>query len=65
MKKNTLKNAQLITLFSGIILGIGAFIGGASLTIDNPTKQNLLFVIAFGELLVIFSLISIFTNKSK
>jgi hypothetical protein len=65
MKKNTLKNAQLITLFSGIILGIGAFIGGASLTIDNPIKQNLLFVIAFGELLVIFSLISIFTNKSK
>lgn len=65
MKKNTLKTAQFITLFSGIILGTSAFVVGASLTYDNPIKQNLVLLIGFSELLVIFSIISIFTNKSK
>lgn len=60
-----LKTAQLITLFSGIILGTTSFVCGAMLTIDNPIKQNLLFVIGFSELLVIYSLISIFTTKNK
>ena len=64
MKKN-LKNAQLITLLFGCLLGMFSFVKGASYTIDNPMKQNYLILIAFSELLVIFSLISIFTNKSK
>ena len=63
--KNTLRTAQMITLFSGIILGTSAFIVGASITMDNPIKQNLILLIGFSELLIIFSLVSIFTNKSK
>ena len=63
--KNTLRNAQMITLFSGIIIGTSAFIVGATMTMDNPIKQNLIFLMGFAELLVIFSLVSIFTNKNK
>lgn len=63
--KNTLRNAQIYTLLAGCILGIFAFIMGASTTMQNPMKQNYLILIAFAELLVIFSLISIFTTKNK
>lgn len=63
--KNTLRNAQIFTLLSGCTLGTLSFIIGAGLTMDNPIKQNLIFVIGFSELLVIFSLISIFTTKNK
>lgn len=63
--KNTLRTAQFITLISGIILGISAFVVGASMTMDNPIKENMIILIGFSELLVIFSLISIFTTKNK
>ena len=63
--KNTLKTAQMITLFSGIILGTSAFVVGATMTMDNPIKHNLVLLIGFSELLIIFSLVSIFTNKNK
>lgn len=63
--KNTLRNAQIYTLLMGCFLGILFFVLGANCTMDNPLKQNYLFGIAFAELVVIFSLISIFTNKSK
>lgn len=65
MKKNTLKNAQITTLIFGCLLGTFSFVMGASYTMNNPIKQNYIILIAFSELIVIFSLISIFTNKSK
>lgn len=65
MKKRTLKFAQLFTLYAGLIIGTSSFIAGACLTMDNPMKQNLVLLIGFGELLVIYSLISIFTTKTK
>jgi hypothetical protein len=63
--KNTLRTAQMITLFSGIMLGTSAFVVGATMTMDNPIKHNLILLMGFAELLVIFSLVSIFTTKSK
>ena len=63
--KNTLRTAQFITLISGIILGTSAFVVGANMTMDNPIKENMIILIGFSELLVIFSLISIFTTKNK
>jgi len=63
--KNTLRTAQMITLFSGIMLGTSAFVVGATMTMDNPIKHNLILLMGFAELLVIFSLVSILTTKSK
>ena len=55
----------MITLFSGIALGTSAFVVGATMTMDNPIKHNMILLIGFAELLVIFSLVSIFTTKNK
>lgn len=62
-KKNALQNAQIYSLTLGCILGMASFIYAATLTIDNPVKQNLIFIIGFAELVVIFSIISIVTTR--
>lgn len=64
-KQNALRNAQVTSLMLGCILGIVSFIWGATLTMDNPIKHNLIFVIGFAELVVVFSLISIFTTRKS
>ena len=63
--KQKLKNAQLITLLSGCALGMFAFVKGGSMPM-SPLKENYIVLMGFAELLVIYSLVSIFTtNKSK
>jgi hypothetical protein len=62
--KQTLRNAQLTTLLFGCALAIFAFIKGASLQM-SPLKQNYILLIGFAELIVIFSLVSIFVTRKN
>ena len=64
-QQQKLKNAQINTLLLGCIIGVVSFAYGATLTNDNPVKHNLIFLIGFAELVVIFSLVSIFFNRNK
>lgn len=65
MVQRKLENAQIFTLYSGVILGMFGFFKGSMLEYGDPTKQNYVWLIGFGELLVIFSCISILNNKKK
>lgn len=61
----TLKNAQFITLFIGLILFIVSFTHGANLTMDNPVKENMVLVMLFSCIVSLFAIISICTNSNK
>jgi cation transporter-like permease len=63
-QEDKLRNAQVTSLMLGCILAIVSFIAGA-VTSSEVIKHNLMFVIGFAELVVIFSLVSIFFNRNK
>ncbi len=63
-RATTLKNAQLTTLLFGCAIAIFAFIKGASMGM-SAQKENYVVLIGFAELIVVFSLISMFITKKK
>ena len=60
MKNQTLINARVYTTLIACALFLFAFIKGAQLTMDNPMKQNYILVMLFAEIIIVFSLLSIF-----
>ena len=61
MNKKTI-NYQLISGVIGILLGTISFVIGASTTMDNPIKHVCLYTMMFGEILIIFALLSTIKN---
>lgn len=64
MKPKT-QSIHFLILFTGIGLGVLSFILGANLTFDNPLKHDLILLIGLGELMVIYSIVSILINNKK
>lgn len=62
--KNVLRFAQNTTLISGSLLLMLSFVMGGNAD-SQALKENWLVVMAFAELLVLYSIVSIYLNKNK
>jgi heme/copper-type cytochrome/quinol oxidase subunit 4 len=63
MNNKLLLKARLTTFFASVILCMYAFIMGAQCTLDDPMKQNYLVLIAFAEVLMLFSIASLLLGR--
>jgi uncharacterized membrane protein len=62
--KNVLSIAQNTALIVGSLLLMFSFVMGANAD-SQPIRENWLLVMGFAELLVIYSIVSVYINRNK